>query len=147
MYLQISAVQKQPFPLLFSLFKGFLMYIQQILCNQILSNKSRIPLGIPLLNLRGVPGVTFKLWGGVPCPGSQGPEVPALGVLVPLLHHVFRHRCFLVNSEKFFIILFLKNPSLDCFCINARSVYCPTTTFCFLKIDVTHIFRLSIFSA
>ena len=40
-HLQISAVQKEPFPLLFSLFKGFLMYTQQILCNQILSNKSR----------------------------------------------------------------------------------------------------------
>ena len=26
---------------------------------------------------------------------------------------------------------FLKNPSDGCFCINTRSVYCPTTTFCF----------------
>ena len=39
--LQISVVQKQPFLLLLSLFKGFLMYIQQILCNKILSKKSR----------------------------------------------------------------------------------------------------------
>ena len=40
-YLQIPVVQKQPFPLFFVLFKGFLMYIQQILCNKILSKKSR----------------------------------------------------------------------------------------------------------
>ena len=57
----------------------------------------------------------------------------------------FRHRCFLVNSAKFLITLSLKNPLDGCFCINTRSVYCPTTTFSFFKNDVTHIFRLSIF--
>ena len=40
-HLQIPAEQKQPFPLLFVFFKGFLMYIQQILCTKILSKKSR----------------------------------------------------------------------------------------------------------
>ena len=40
-YLQILVVQKPPFPLLFDLFKEILMYIQQILCNKILSKKSR----------------------------------------------------------------------------------------------------------
>ena len=38
----------------------------------------------------------------------------------------FRHRCFLVNSAKFLITPFLKNPSDGCFCINTRSVYRPT---------------------
>ena len=59
----------------------------------------------------------------------------------------FWHRCFLVNSPKFLITRFLKNPSDGCFCINTRAVHCPTATFCFFKNDVTHIFRLSIFSA
>ena len=45
----------------------------------------------------------------------------------------FRHRCFPVNSAKFLITLLLKNPSDGCFCINIRSVYCPTTTFCFFQ--------------
>ena len=40
-YLQMPVAQKQPFPFLFGLFKGFLMYIQQILCDKILSKKSR----------------------------------------------------------------------------------------------------------
>ena len=59
----------------------------------------------------------------------------------------FRHRCFLVNSAKFLITSFLKNPSDGCFTINTRSVYCPTTTFRLFKNNVTHIFWLSIFSA
>ena len=59
----------------------------------------------------------------------------------------FRHKYFLVNSARSLITLFLKNPSDSCFRINTRSVYCPTTTFCFCKNDVTHIFRVSIFSA
>ena len=33
---------------------------------------------------------------------------------------------------------FLKEPSDGCFCLNTRSVYCPTRTFCFFKNDVTH---------
>ena len=41
----------------------------------------------------------------------------------------FRQRCFPVNSAKFLIISFLKNPSDGCFSINIRSVYCPTMTF------------------
>ena len=41
----------------------------------------------------------------------------------------FRHRCFLVNSAKFLITLFLKNPLHGCFCINNRSIYCPTIPF------------------
>ena len=44
----------------------------------------------------------------------------------------------LVNSSKFLKIPFFKNPLDDCFCIN---------TFRLFKNDVTHIFRLSIFSA
>ena len=56
----------------------------------------------------------------------------------------FRHRCFLVNSAKI-LMTFLKSPSDGYFCI--RSVYFPSTTFCFFKNDITHIFRLSIFSA
>ena len=45
----------------------------------------------------------------------------------------FRHICFLVNSPKFLIKLFLKNPFDGCFCINALSVYCLTATFCFFQ--------------
>ena len=41
----------------------------------------------------------------------------------------FRHRCFIVNSGKFFIKPFLKSPSDDWFCINSRSVSFPSTTF------------------
>ena len=44
----------------------------------------------------------------------------------------FRHRCFLVNIAKFLMTL-LKNSSDGCFCINTRSVYCPSTTFCFFQ--------------
>ena len=40
--------------------------------------------------------------------------------------------------------LFKKNPSDGCFRVNTRSVYCPTTTFCFFK---NKVFRPSIFSA
>ena len=57
----------------------------------------------------------------------------------------FRYRFFLVNSAKFLITTFLKRPSNGCFCINTCSVYFPTTTFHLFKIDVTHIFWLSIF--
>ena len=35
--------------------------------------------------------------------------------------------------------MFLKNFLSDCFGINTRSVYCPTTTFCIFKSNVTHI--------
>ena len=59
---------------------------------------------------------------------------------------IFRYRCFLVNSAKFLITPFLKNPSDGCFCINTRSVYFPTTTFRLFKNDVAHFFSLSIFS-
>ena len=58
-----------------------------------------------------------------------------------------RHRGFLVNSVNFLITHFLKNPSDGCFCINTRSICCPTTTFHFFKNDVSHIFWLSIFSS
>ena len=40
--------------------------------------------GVPLINLRGVLGPTFKLWGDSE---SQGLEIPGPGVLIPLLHH------------------------------------------------------------
>ena len=59
----------------------------------------------------------------------------------------FRYRCFLVNFAKFLITPFSKNPSGGCFCINTRSVCCPTTAFRLFKNDVTNIFWLSIFSA
>ena len=59
----------------------------------------------------------------------------------------FRHRCFFVNSGKFLIKPFLKNPSDGCFCINTHSVYFPNTILHLFKNNVTHIFRLSIFSA
>ena len=59
----------------------------------------------------------------------------------------FRHRWFFVNSRKFLTKPFLKNPSDGCFCRNTRSVYFPSTTLYLFKNDVTHIFRLSIFSA
>ena len=55
-------------------------------------------------------------------------------------------RCVLVDTAKFLITSFLKNPLDSCFCINTRSVYCPTTTFCLIKNDVTHIFWPSFFS-
>ena len=55
----------------------------------------------------------------------------------------FRHRFFLVNSAKFFITLFCKEPSDGCVCI---TTYSPATTFYFFKKDVIHIFRLRIFS-
>ena len=58
----------------------------------------------------------------------------------------FRRRRFLVNSAKFLITSYLKNPLDGCFCINTRSVYCTTTTFRLIKNDVTHNFWLSIFS-
>ena len=38
------------------------------------------------------------------------------------------HKCFLVNSVKFLITTFFKNSLEDCFCIHARSVYCPTSS-------------------
>ena len=57
----------------------------------------------------------------------------------------FRRRCFLVNSAKFLITLFLKNPSEGCFCKNTRSVYCPTTTLFFSK-TMSHIFFGWVFS-
>ena len=56
----------------------------------------------------------------------------------------FWDRCLLVNSVKFLITLYLKNPSDVCFCIKTRSVYSPTTTFRLYKNDVTHILWLSI---
>ena len=70
----------------------------------------------------------------------------------------FQHRCFLVNSGKFLIKPFLKNPSNGCFHRNTCSVCLPRTTlylFCLLpnmtfylyKNNDTHIFQLSIFSA
>ena len=40
----------------------------------------------------------------------------------------FWHKCFLVNSVKFLITTFFKNSLEDCFCIHARSVYCPTSS-------------------
>ena len=43
--------------------------------------------GILLLNFRRVPGPTLNFEGG---PGSQGPEVPGPGVLVPLLHYAIQ---------------------------------------------------------
>ena len=57
----------------------------------------------------------------------------------------FQQRWFLVNSAIFLITLFLKKPSDGCFTINTCSLYCPTTTFCLFKNNVTHIFWLSIF--
>ena len=54
---------------------------------------------------------------------------------------------FFVNSAKFLIKPFTKNPSDDRFCINARTIYFPSTTLYLFKNDVTHVFRLSIFSA
>ena len=51
----------------------------------------------------------------------------------------FRHRCFLMNSAKFLIASFLKNPSDGCFTITTRSIYCPTTTFHLSK-TMSHIF-------
>ena len=56
-----------------------------------------------------------------------------------------RHRCFLVNSAKFPITLFLKNALDGCFGINTRHVYCPTLTFCLFKNDIMQNFWLSIF--
>ena len=43
--------------------------------------------GVPLLNFEGGPGVLVLNFEDVPGPGSQGPEVPGPGILVPLLHH------------------------------------------------------------
>ena len=57
----------------------------------------------------------------------------------------FQHRCFLENSTKFFISIFLNSTSVACFSINTRSVYCPTITFRFFKNEVTYISWLSIF--
>ena len=45
--------------------------------------------GVPLLNFEGVPGAPLLNFEGVP-----GPEVPAPGVLVPLLHHASHMRIF-----------------------------------------------------
>ena len=49
-----------------------------------------------------------------------------------------------VNSGKFLIKPFLKNPLDGFFCINTRSVYFPNTTLYLLKNNITHIFRLNI---
>ena len=54
---------------------------------------------------------------------------------------------FFVNSAKFLIKAFLKKSLDGSFCINTRSVYFLSTTLCLFKNVVTHIFRLSIFSA
>ena len=40
---------------------------------------------VPLLNFEGAPGVPLLVFEEDP--GSQGPEVPGPGILVPLLHH------------------------------------------------------------
>ena len=53
---------------------------------------------------------------------------------------IFHYRCLLVNSAKFLITPFLKNPSNGCFCVNTRPVYFPNTTFCLFKNDVAHFF-------
>ena len=58
----------------------------------------------------------------------------------------FRHRCFFVNSGKFLIKPFIKNPSEGCLSRNTRSAYFPSTTLYLFKNDVTHTFQLSIFS-
>ena len=57
-----------------------------------------------------------------------------------------RHTCFLVNFAKFLITPFSKNPLDGCFCIDTRSVYCPTTILCLFTNDITNIFWLSFFS-
>ena len=58
---------------------------------------------------------------------------------------IFHYRFFLVNSAKFLITTFLKNPSDGCFCITTRSVYFPAMIFHLFKNDVAHFFSLSIF--
>ena len=55
--------------------------------------------GTPLLNLEGDPGVPLLNFRGSRVPllsfeggsGSQGPEVPGPGVLVPLLHYAINY--------------------------------------------------------
>ena len=49
--------------------------------------------GVPILNIRGVSGLTFKLWGKLG-PVSQGLEVLGPGVLVQLLHYASGSRNF-----------------------------------------------------
>ena len=65
-----------------------------------------------LLNLMGVPGPTFKLWGGSQVSESRGP-----GVLVPLLHHANKAE---VGNLKLLFLL----------CADA---YLDNTTGCFYK--------------
>ena len=65
--------------------------------------------GVPLLNLEGSRVLFLNLEGG---PGSQGPEVPGPGILVPLLHHA------VFDSQKFqylqiLIKLKLKSTKLE----------------------------------
>ena len=67
-----------------------------------------------------------------------------------LLTKRFQHRCSLMNFANFPIPLSSKKkkkkkPSGGWFCINTRSVYCPTMTFCFFRKDVTYIFQLNMF--
>ena len=57
----------------------------------------------------------------------------------------FGYRCFLVNSAKFLRTPILKNPLDSCFCINARSVYFPTTLFRLFKNNVAHFFLAEYF--
>ena len=57
---------------------------------------------VSLLNLWGVPGPNFKLWGVSRAPG---PEFPDFRFLVPLLHNAVKNkkiiRCAMVNSFTF----------------------------------------------
>ena len=60
----------------------------------------------------------------------------------------FPHRSLLVNSAKFLMTSFLKNPSDGCFCINKHSFYLLSyNDFSPFQKKVIHIFWLSIFSA
>ena len=64
-----------------------------------------------------------------------------------LLKKRFRHRCFFYEFCKISYKNFYKKTFGRLLCINTRSAYFPSTILCLFKNDVTHIFRLSIFSA
>ena len=57
----------------------------------------------------------------------------------------FWHRCFIVNSRKFLIKPFLKNPSDGCFCISTLPFIFPARSSTFSK-TMSHIFFGWVFS-
>ena len=74
---------------------------------------------VPLLNFRGVPGPTFKSWGGSRVPGSRGPGSRGLRPTVtPCLHSAVNknsdpsfHRLLLLVIYRNLNLILIGNPA------------------------------------